>query len=151
MYEGGHLADKDDFRKQAALRAARPRASAASLHTRVRPSFVATLPGPRCTLGVGIRMVPMDHDQRIVLHAIFGHPVNSNRRGGRHHVPTGLGAEIDNKTGSQIGVALDGHAGRVPSHQSQSLEWRGAANLQVSPGKAGGFRIGAARSGGRGR
>ncbi len=53
----------------------------------------------------------MNHHHRKILHAIFAHPVNSNLDVKEvTHVLTGLGAEIDNKTGSRIGVALNGRA-----------------------------------------
>jgi len=53
----------------------------------------------------------VNHHHRKILHAIFAHPVNSNLDvKDVTHVLTGLGAEIDNKTGSRIGVALNGHA-----------------------------------------
>lgn len=49
----------------------------------------------------------MNHHHRKILHAIFAHPVHSNLDvKDVTHVFTGLGAEIDNKTGSRIGVAL---------------------------------------------
>jgi hypothetical protein len=52
----------------------------------------------------------MNHHHRKTLHAIFAHPVNSNLDvKDVTHVLTGLGAQIDNKTGSRIGVALNGH------------------------------------------
>ena len=51
----------------------------------------------------------MNHHQRKILHAIFAHPVNANLE--MKDVLTvfnGLGAEIDAKTKSRIGVALNG-------------------------------------------
>jgi hypothetical protein len=52
----------------------------------------------------------MNHHHRKILHAIFAHPVDSNLDvKDVTHVLAGLGAQIDNKTGSRIGVALNGH------------------------------------------
>lgn len=53
----------------------------------------------------------MNHHHRKVLHSIFAHPVSANIDfKDVVHVLTDLGAEIDNKTGSRIGVALNGHS-----------------------------------------
>ncbi len=51
----------------------------------------------------------MNHHQRKILHAIFAHPVNANlEMKDIETVLNGLGAEIDAKTKSRIGVALNG-------------------------------------------
>ena len=51
----------------------------------------------------------MNHHQRKVLQAIFAHPVNANLDlKDVTGVLTGLGAEIDTKTKSRIGVTLNG-------------------------------------------
>ena len=51
----------------------------------------------------------MNHHQRKVLHAIFAHPINANLDfKDVTNVLTGLGAEIDAKTKSRIGVTLNG-------------------------------------------
>jgi hypothetical protein len=53
----------------------------------------------------------MNHRHRKVLHAIFEHPVSSNIAfRDLEHVFTELGAEVDNKSGNRIGVALKGHS-----------------------------------------
>ena len=52
----------------------------------------------------------MNHHQRKVLHAIFAHPVNANLdMKDVMNVLTGLGAEIDTRTKSRIGVKLNGN------------------------------------------
>ena len=59
----------------------------------------------------------MNHHHRKILHSIFAHPINSNiDLKDVTHVLTELGAEIDNKTGSRIGVSLKGH--NVAFHHS---------------------------------
>ena len=51
----------------------------------------------------------MNHHQRKVLNAIFAHPVNANLDlKDVLNVLTGLGADIDAKTKSRIGVTLNG-------------------------------------------
>ena len=51
----------------------------------------------------------MNHHQRKVLHAIFAHPVNANlEMKDILNVLNGLGAEIDAKSKSRLGVALNG-------------------------------------------
>ena len=51
----------------------------------------------------------MNHHQRKILHAIFAHTVNANlEMTDIETVLNGLGAEIDAKTKSRIGVALNG-------------------------------------------
>ena len=53
----------------------------------------------------------MNHHHRKILHAIFAHPVQSNLDAKDvTHVLAGLGADIDSKTGSRIGVSLNGYA-----------------------------------------
>jgi hypothetical protein len=52
----------------------------------------------------------MNHRHRKVLHALFTHPLNANVDfKDVEHVLRELGAEIDNKSGSRIGVTLKGH------------------------------------------
>ena len=52
----------------------------------------------------------MNHRHRKVLHALFSHPLNANVDfKDVEHVLRELGAEIDNKSGSRIGVTLKGH------------------------------------------
>ncbi len=51
----------------------------------------------------------MNHHHRKILHAIFAHPVNTNLDlKDVMGVLTGLGAEIDARTKSRIGVTLNG-------------------------------------------
>jgi hypothetical protein len=51
----------------------------------------------------------VNHHQRKVLHAIFAHPVNANLdMKDIEAVLNGLGAEIDARTKSRIGVKLNG-------------------------------------------
>ncbi len=51
----------------------------------------------------------MNHHQRKVLHAIFAHPASANlEMRDIETVLNGLGAEIDSKTKSRIGVRLNG-------------------------------------------
>jgi hypothetical protein len=51
----------------------------------------------------------MNHHQRKVLQAIFAHPVNANLHlDDVTSVLSGLGAEIDTRTKSRIGVRLNG-------------------------------------------
>lgn len=53
----------------------------------------------------------MNHRHRKVLHALFAHPINANIDfKDVEHVLTELGAEVDNKSGSRIGVTLKGHS-----------------------------------------
>lgn len=52
----------------------------------------------------------MNHHSRKVLHSIFAHPINTNLTlKDVTHVLETLGAEIDNKSKSRIGVELNGH------------------------------------------
>ncbi len=51
----------------------------------------------------------MNHHQRKILHAIFAHPVNANLDlKDVTNALTALGAEIDAKTKSRLGVTLNG-------------------------------------------
>jgi hypothetical protein len=51
----------------------------------------------------------MNHHQRKVLHAIFAHPLNANLEMKEVvNVLNGLGAEIDAKSKSRLGVTLNG-------------------------------------------
>ena len=51
----------------------------------------------------------MNHHQRKVLHAIFAHPLNANlEMKDIVNVLNGLGAEIDTKSKSRVGVTLNG-------------------------------------------
>ncbi len=53
----------------------------------------------------------MNHHHRKILHAIFAHPINANLDlKDVASVLAGLGAEIDAKTKSRLGVTLNGHA-----------------------------------------
>lgn len=60
----------------------------------------------------------MNHHHRKVLHAIFAHPVSANIDfKALEHLFTDLGAEIENKTGSRVGVSLNGH--KAAFHHAQ--------------------------------
>jgi hypothetical protein len=51
----------------------------------------------------------VNHHQRKVLHAIFAHPLNANlEMKDVVNVLSGLGAEIDAKSKSRLGVTLNG-------------------------------------------
>ena len=51
----------------------------------------------------------MNHHQRKILHAIFAHPVNANlEMKDIEAVLNGLGADIQTRTKSRIGVRLNG-------------------------------------------
>ena len=51
----------------------------------------------------------MNHHQRKILHAIFAHPVNANlEMKDILTVLNGLGADIDARTKSRVGVKLNG-------------------------------------------
>jgi hypothetical protein len=53
----------------------------------------------------------MNHKHRKTLHALFAHPISANiNYQAVVHVLGELGAEIDNKKGNRIGVALNGHS-----------------------------------------
>jgi hypothetical protein len=53
----------------------------------------------------------MNHRHRKTLHSIFAHPINANLDfDSVVHVLEQLGAEVDNKSGSRIGVSLNGHS-----------------------------------------
>jgi hypothetical protein len=63
----------------------------------------------------------MNHRHRKVLHALFAHPLNANVDFKEiEHVLRELGAEIDNKSGSRIGVTLKGHTAAF-HHTNHSL------------------------------
>jgi len=67
----------------------------------------------------------MNHHQRKTLHAIFAHPLQSNLHGPDiEHTLTSLGAEISVKSGSRIGVSLNGHAAAFhrPGHSVPKQE-----------------------------
>jgi hypothetical protein len=54
--------------------------------------------------------VTVNHHQRKVLHAIFAHPLKANlEMKDVVNVLNGLGAEIDAKSKSRLGVTLNGH------------------------------------------
>lgn len=60
----------------------------------------------------------MNHRHRKVLHAIFAHPINANVHfKDVEAVLRELGAEIEEKSGSRIGVTLNGHT--VAFHHAQ--------------------------------
>jgi hypothetical protein len=64
---------------------------------------------------------PVNHHHRKILHSIFAHPINANIDfKDVEHVLTELGAEVDNKTGSRIGVTLKGHSAAF-HHANHSL------------------------------
>jgi hypothetical protein len=51
----------------------------------------------------------VNHHQRKVLHAIFAHPLNANlETKDIVNVLNGLGAEVDAKSKSRVGVTLNG-------------------------------------------
>ena len=51
----------------------------------------------------------MNHHQRKILHAIFAHPINANLDlKDVTNMLAGLGAEIDAKSKSRIGITLNG-------------------------------------------
>lgn len=63
----------------------------------------------------------MNHRHRKVLHALFAHPISANIDFREvEHVLKELGAEIDNKSGSRIGVTLKGHTAAF-HHASHAL------------------------------
>ena len=67
----------------------------------------------------------MNHHQRKVLHAIFAHPLNANlEMKDIVNVLNGLGAEIDAKSKSRLGVTLNGHTTvlRLASHSLLKAE-----------------------------
>ena len=52
----------------------------------------------------------MNHRHRKTLHSLFAHPISGNIDfKAVVHVLEELGAEIENKAGNRIGVALNGH------------------------------------------
>jgi hypothetical protein len=53
----------------------------------------------------------VNHHQRKLLHAIFAHPLNANlEMKDVVNVLNGLGAEIDTKSKSRLGIRLNGRA-----------------------------------------
>ncbi|NQV80370.1 MAG: hypothetical protein HQ495_07440 [Alphaproteobacteria bacterium] len=63
----------------------------------------------------------MNHKHRKTLHALFAHPISANiNYQAVVHVLEELGAEVENKTGNRIGVALNGHAAAF-SHVNHDL------------------------------
>jgi len=63
----------------------------------------------------------MNHRHRKVLHALFAHPISANIDFREvDHDPKELGSEIENKSGSRIGVTLNGHTVAF-HHASHSL------------------------------
>ncbi|MEW5963890.1 MAG: hypothetical protein AB1749_10050 [Pseudomonadota bacterium] len=63
----------------------------------------------------------MNRKHRRVLHALFAHPISANIDYREvEHLLKDLGAEIENKHGSRIGVTLNGHMVAV-HHASHSL------------------------------
>jgi len=63
----------------------------------------------------------MNHRHRKILHAIFAHPISANIDfKDVEHLLKELGAAIDNKSGSRIGVTLEGHAAAF-RHANHSL------------------------------
>lgn len=52
----------------------------------------------------------MNHHHRKVLHAIFAHPISANiAMKDVEHLLADLGAEIESKSGSRIGITLGEH------------------------------------------
>jgi hypothetical protein len=52
----------------------------------------------------------MNHRHRKLLHAVFSHPINANLDMTEvEHLLKELGAEIEHKSGSRVGVTLKGH------------------------------------------
>ena len=75
----------------------------------------------------------VNHHQRKVLHAIFAHPVNANLDlKDVTNVLTGLGAEIDAKAKSWIGVTLKRAVDHFAPDEPQPSQGRGNADPQVS-------------------
>ena len=63
----------------------------------------------------------MNHHQRKTLHAVFGHPLAANiDLKDALHLLEALGAEIDNKRGARMAVALQGRT-TVLHHSEHSL------------------------------
>lgn len=63
----------------------------------------------------------MNHHHRKTLHALFAHPISANIGFKEvEHLLTDLGAEIANKSGSRIGVTLNGHTAAF-RHANHSL------------------------------
>jgi hypothetical protein len=61
----------------------------------------------------------MNHHQRQILHALFAHPISANiAMGDVESMLAHLGAEIDNRQKSRIGVKLRGHTAvfHTPPH-----------------------------------
>ncbi len=61
----------------------------------------------------------MNHHQRQTLHALFAHPISANiAMGDVESMLAHLGAEIDNRQKSRIGVKLRGHTAvfHTPQH-----------------------------------
>jgi hypothetical protein len=67
----------------------------------------------------------VNHHQRKVLHAIFAHPLNANlETKDIVNVLNGLGAEVDAKSKSRVGVTLSGRTTvlRLSSHSLLKAE-----------------------------
>jgi hypothetical protein len=67
----------------------------------------------------------VNHHQRKVLHAIFAHPLNANlEMKDIVNVLNGLGAEIDTKSKSRLGVTWNGRTMvlHLPSHRLLKAE-----------------------------
>ena len=74
----------------------------------------------------------MNHHQRKVLHAIFAHPLNANlEMKDIVNVLNGLGAEIDTKSKSRVGVTLNGRMTVLHLSSHSLLRGGGDANSQV--------------------
>jgi len=83
----------------------------------------------------------MNHHQRKVLHAIFAHPLNANLEmkdimKDIVNVLNGLGAEIDTKSKSRVGVTLNGRMTvlHLSSHSLLKAEVMQIRNLLESCG-----------------
>ena len=63
----------------------------------------------------------MNHHHRKVLHAIFAHPINANiDMKELEHTLEALGAEVEPKSGSRLGISLSGHTVAV-QHVNHSV------------------------------
>jgi len=72
----------------------------------------------------------MNHRHRKVLQALFAHPLSSNIDFKEiEHVLVELGAEIDTKSGSRIGVTLNGHTVAF-HHTNHSLAKEDVVNIR---------------------
>ena len=74
----------------------------------------------------------MNHHQRKVLHAIFAHPLNANlEMKDVVNVLSGLGAEIDAKSKSRLGVMLNGRTMVLHLTSHKPAQGGGDADPQI--------------------